>query len=121
MDSQIEKEELLPYLKERFKDRIKPEVISVKMVQTNTEVYLEYSLSMQPEMVNKVDIKFIASPSISDDGKVYSVPEFNPDNDLNENVHLFLSETDDYTVILAIDQIFTPDGIEEIIDESVEN
>jgi hypothetical protein len=121
MDNKIQKEELLPYLRERFGDRIKTEVISVKMVQTTTEVFLAYSLDMQPEIDNKVDIKFIASPSISDDGKVYSVPDFNPANDLNENVHLFLSETDDYTIILAIDQIFTPDGIEKIIDESVEN
>jgi hypothetical protein len=120
MDSQIEKEELLPYLKERFGDRIRPEVISVKMVQTTTEVYLEYSLDIQPEIQNKVDINFIASPSISDDDKVYSVPDFNPANDLNENVHLFLSETDDYTIILAIDQIFTPEGIEKIIEESVD-
>lgn len=121
MDNQIQKEELLPYLRERFKDRLRPEIVSVEMVQTATEVYLEYSLNIEPAKNFKVDLNFIASPTISDTGKLRSVPDFNSDNDLAWNVHLFLSDTDDYTIILAIDQIFTPEGIEQIIGESVIN
>ncbi len=113
-------EELLPILRKRFGKRIKPEIESVKMIQSSTEVYLEYSINTDPENIYRVDINFIASPRAGNE-KVISVPDFNPDNDLNQNIHLFLSETDDYTIILAIDQIFTPDGIEKIIAESVDN
>ena len=104
-----ERREILTRLKQRFSTFLKPDVVSVAIVQFPDVCYLEITRRTSPhhrdEIIERIDLAIIGSSSGS---------MFPPTKPIDENAAEF-SELDEYSLIM-ITPLMTEDGAQAIAD-----
>jgi len=104
--------EILPQLREKYPHYLRPEIISVRFVQSQDRCYLETTTAdkindLVDETSKRTDLAFISSGS-GDDG-----PFFSPARSITENGHRFVSEFDVVSIINCTD-LFTHEAATRI-------
>lgn len=114
------KKELMPEFKKRFNNQINPDLLSLKMVQTEDDVYLEKIYTGKEETPEKEELGSWTQPIYKDANifkleEIGSVPKFLPETDIEENSWMFLNECDSYTMLMVFVDIFTERAENEIL------
>ncbi|WP_049828193.1 GIY-YIG nuclease family protein [Paenibacillus polymyxa] len=102
--------EILPKIKELFKEYINPSISSVRIYQTSDRVYLEVTQDhyiagyLKDQLIRRTDLGFITDGPYEDD------KSFKPERSINDNVEVFLS-SGFTTMAVSSDDLFTAEGI----------
>jgi len=103
--------EILPQLREKYPQYLRPEMTSVQFVQSHDRCYLEITTADQvsdyliDEMSKRTDLAFV-----SDDG---SGVFFSPSSPITENIRRFILEFDEMSIINCTD-LFTNEAAARI-------
>lgn len=119
----MEKQELLPEFKERFKEAINPDLVSIKLIQTEEEVYLEKVLKGKENSPVKESLSEFTQPIYQkvDELKFEQsgvLPQFLPETDIEENAWILLNECDRQSMVMLFDDIFTEEGAIDILSKN---
>ncbi len=106
--------EILPALKEIYRGYLKPDIISVAIVQPPGVCFLEVvrqgnDAYKNSEIVEREDLQIFA-------GVDYHAPLFPPNVPVNENAERFVNELDAYDLIMSGMPLFTDSASQEIAD-----
>ncbi|MCX7714119.1 MAG: hypothetical protein N2171_00085 [Clostridia bacterium] len=88
-------------LKLKYKDYMKPEIVSVVMIQSADEVFLEIleieivEGGFEKQTKRRVNLDFIADDNSDED----QIPFFNPKDPIEKNVNKFINELTPYSII----------------------
>lgn len=105
--------EILPQMRNRYSRYLRPEITSVRFIQSQDRCYLEITT---PDRVNdylvdetskRTDLAFISNGSGDDD------PTFSPARTITENAHRFVSDFDVVSIINCTD-LFTHEAATRI-------
>lgn len=99
--------DILPALKKRYSQWLRPEITSVRIIQREQMVFLEIVARKGPgldEEVTRTELSFIGRED---------APMFSPIRSAYENAELLLRELDPYSIINCTD-LFTPDGCKQV-------
>ncbi|WP_289023029.1 hypothetical protein [uncultured Salegentibacter sp.] len=112
--------ELLGQFKEEFKDAINPDLISLKMVQTEDDVFLEKLYRYNENLPVKESLSGFTQPVYQKINELKfersgEIPQFLPDTDIEENAWILISEYDRHSMVMLLDDIFTEEGALEIL------
>lgn len=103
--------EILPALKQIYRGYLKPDIVSVAVVQPPGVCFLEIvrraTDSSESEIVEREDLQIFM-------GKDYDTDLFPPDAPVNENAEKFVNELDAYDLIMTGMPLFTEPAIQEI-------
>jgi len=105
--------EIFPQLLEKYPHYLRPEITSVRFVQSADRCWLEVTTAAKlndylvDEMSKRTDLAFISSGSVDDD--VF----FGPARSITENAHRFISEFDVVSIINCTD-LFTHEAATRI-------
>jgi len=105
--------EILPQLQEKYPQHLRPQITSVKLVQSETRCYLEITTAdsvgdyLLDETSKRTDLAFISEDSYSDE--LY----FSPTSSIIENAHRFVSTFDAVSIINCTD-LFTDEAATRI-------
>jgi len=116
MDVYYSSIEFIEQLKRKHKEYMKPEIISVSMIQDEENVYLEIAESeilddgLEKISVKRTNLDFIADTN--DDQTSISL-FFDPDDSVESNVRKFLNDYDVYSIVMTTD-LFTKDACDLI-------
>lgn len=106
--------EILPALKELYRSYLKPDIISVAIVQPPGVCFLEVirradDASKGGEIVEREDLQIFT-------GDDYDTSLFSPNAPVNENAEMFVNELDAYDLIMTGMPLFTDSAAQEIAD-----
>jgi Domain of unknown function (DUF4145) len=105
--------ETLPQLREKYPRYLRPEITSVRFVQSQDRCYLEITTAdrvndyLVDETSKRTDLAFISNGSGDDD------PFFSPVRSITENAHRFVSDFDVVSIINCTD-LFTHEAASRI-------
>lgn len=105
--------EILPKIKDLYKDYVNPKVSSVKIYQTSDRVYLEVTQDeyiagyLKDQYIRRTDLGFIINGYDPED------KTFRPESPINNNVEIFLSSGFN-TMAICCDNLFTKDAEDEM-------
>ncbi len=105
--------EILPQLRAKYPRYLRPEITSVRFVQSEARCYLEITTAdrgndyLMDETSKRTDLAFISGGSGDDD------PCFSPARSITENAHRFVSEFDVVSIINCTD-LFTHEAATRI-------
>jgi hypothetical protein len=105
--------EILPHLREKYPQYMRPEMTSVKFVQSQDRCYLEITTAdkvndyVVDETSKRTALAFISQGSEADD------PFFSPARSITENAHRFVSDFDVVSIINCTD-LFTHEAATRI-------
>jgi hypothetical protein len=116
----MEKKELLPEFREQFGNALNPELISIKMVLTRDELYLEKVLKGREGSPVKESLSGFTQPVYQkiDELKFEKsgeIPQFLPETGIEENAWILINECDRHSMVMLFDDIFTEEGALEIL------
>ncbi len=102
-------------LVKKYREYLKTEIISIVMIQTKNEVYLETTElepledGLEKQTVKRIDLSFIT------DGEDVESEEiiFNPKDSIEKNVRKFINELSPYSIINTTD-LFNEEACERI-------
>jgi Domain of unknown function (DUF4145) len=101
--------EILPHLKSKYPRYLRPEIISVRFIQSDDRCHLEVTTvdhvgeSLLDETSKRTDLAFIAGGAGADDRF------FSPMRPITENAHRFVAEFDEISIINCTD-LFSEDA-----------
>lgn len=107
--------EILPLLRSRYSQFLRPEIISVQFIQSQERCYLEITTAdhcnnyLVDEISKRTDLAFI-SGGCATDGRLFS-----PLNSIDENARRFVTDFDVVSIINCTD-LFTSDAANRIDD-----
>lgn len=105
--------EILPQLREKYPRYLRPEIASVRFVQSQDRCYLEITTAdrvndyLMDETSKRTDLAFISAGSEEDDAL------FSPARSITENAHRFVSDFDVVSIINCTD-LFTHEAATRI-------
>jgi len=88
-------------LKAKYREYLKPEIISVAIVQTEEEVLLETTEvevlegNLEKQTTRRIDLEFIADG----EGPGSDTPYFNPNDPIEKNARKFIDEFSPFSII----------------------
>jgi len=88
-------------LQHKYPDYIKPEIVSIRLVQSDSHVWLEINIEKEiagylvDQKIHRSDLAFISGEN---DTKYFS-----PDNDISINLRKFIDGYDSYSIIMTTD------------------
>ncbi len=102
--------DILPELKEKYSQWLRPEIISVRIIQKNRTVLLEIATKMEhkslaDEEIKRTDLGFIAEDTDN--------PLFPSERTAQENAEYFVNQFDPYSIMMCTD-LFTAEGCKEV-------
>jgi hypothetical protein len=111
----MDKLEMLDSFKQRFQDKLNPNLESIKYCQHTTKSLVEIKLLNDPK-ITTIDLKFMGGEIIkNEDGTDKDIlPLFNPDDDIVDNANRLL-KLDDYSLINCLDVVLTKNAINNIL------
>lgn len=103
--------DLLPTLKERYGDWVKPEIVSVRIIHKGGSAFLEvtnFAKGLFDEEIKRVDLNFIGDRN---------EPLFSPNRRAQENADRFFDELDLYSIVMTGigELLFTSEGIDQAV------
>ncbi len=102
METPENRENIIKYLDLQCAELLNPDLKSVEIVQSPTELYLELHFISDPQKVVKEDLNFINS--------------MGTDLDFQEN-YLEILDCDNYCLLLISEELFTEEAVEKILSE----
>jgi len=108
--------EFFEKLKGKYKEYLKPEIISVSMIQNEGNVFLEIAESelladgFEKITVNRTNLDFIAD---SNEEQTEVDLFFDPADSVDKNVRKFLNDYDIYSIVMTTD-LFTKEACDFI-------
>lgn len=112
MDSVYSSIDFYNNLKLKYKEYLKPEIISIIMIQSEEDVWLETveeeigEGGLEKQTTRRINLDFI---SADDDGEAF----FNPKDTIENNVRKFIDELSPYSIINTTD-LFHDEACEKI-------
>lgn len=109
---------MLPQLKEKYTRWLRPEIVSVRIIQKNRTVFLEMATKAEhqaDETVSRTALGFIVGDIHDAYHGVHTDDDsmFLPQRTAQENADIFINELDPFSIIMCTD-LFTPESGEEI-------
>jgi hypothetical protein len=104
--------EILPELKSKYNQYLKPEIVSIRLIQSTDRVWLEHTVEkemagyLKDQDISRTDLAFIC-----DGGP--DVKMFRPEDDVEYNAKKFIDNFDPYSIINCTD-IFTDTAVNRI-------
>ena len=95
------RENIIDYLDLQCAELLNPDLESVEIVQTPTELYLELHFTSDPQKVVQEDLTFIDS--------------MGPELDFQIN-YMEILDCDNYCLLLISEELFTEEAVEKILD-----
>lgn len=104
--------DILPELKEKYIRWLRPEIISVRIIQKNRTVFMEMATKTEHQVladegVTRTDLGFIGDDTSIDQSM------FLPQRTAQENANLFVNKLDPFDIMMCT-ELFTPESGEEI-------
>jgi hypothetical protein len=102
--------EIMPELRHIHGDRIRPEIISVKIVHSDNDVFMDITITLPREadlQIRRINIKSIGGI----DG-----PDFKAENPIQQNAS-DLAHLDGWSLVNYTKGLFSDEGAQEIADE----
>lgn len=105
---------LYDVLKIKYKDYLKPEIVSISIIQSEDTVWLEYiekvliDGSFEKQTIRKIDLEFISDGDEFEE-KLY----FDPKEPIENNARKFIDEFSPYSIINTTD-LFNDDACDKI-------
>ncbi|MGV0104315.1 GIY-YIG nuclease family protein [Nostoc sp. DSM 114160] len=101
--------DILPSIEQKYKDYLKPNIVSIAIVQLTDVCFLEVTQLTYPkardQIIERMDLSIFGAKS----GKMF--PTTNP---IDINAHRFLDELDDYDLIMTGAPLFTSEACNQI-------
>jgi hypothetical protein len=102
--------DILPELKEKYSQWLRPEIISVRIIQKNRTVFLEIATKtkhqgLADEAVTRTALGFISDGTDKD--------QFPSERTAQENAECFVNKLDPYSIIMCTD-LFTEESCKEV-------
>ncbi len=100
--------DMLPELKEKYSRWLRPEIVSVRIIQRDRSVFLEIAtrdVHRSDETATRTDLGFIVEGA--------DLLMFLPQHTAQENADKFVNELDPFSIIMCT-ELFTPESGEEI-------
>ncbi len=106
---------MLNSFKQRFKEKLNPNLESIKYCQDQDKAIIELQFLNNP-LIKSIDLKFMGGVIIkNDDGTDKDIlPLFNPEVDIVDNANRLL-KLDEYSIIVCLDNVLTQDAINYIL------
>jgi len=106
-------------LKLKYRDYLKPEIISVEIVQSKDEVWLETKEleivegGLEKYTINRISLDFIKDVDEDADGDEVEKLFFDPEDSIENNARKFIEELTPYSIINTTD-LFHEEACEKI-------
>jgi hypothetical protein len=102
--------DILPELKEKYSQWLRPEIISVRIIQKTRTVFLEIATKtkhqgLADEAVTRTDLGFMSDGTDKD--------QFPSERTAQENAECFVNKLDPYSIMMCTD-LFTEEGCKEV-------
>ena len=121
--------EILFLLKNKYNEKLNPNLYSVKWLQYDNNCYVELILKENKNITICEEIRIASGDWITDsegdlvhdiENRPISEDFFNPYDDIVTNAMKFVNDDDDYSKIMMVENIFTNDYIKEILNNQGE-
>lgn len=101
--------DILPELKEKYAQWLRPDIISVRIIQKHRTVFLETATKTKHRALDDEEVMRINLGFVETDDQ----PAFPPQRTAEENADDFVNKFDPFSIIMCTD-LFTPESGEEI-------
>ena len=110
----MDKLEMIPSIKQRFRNQLKPTIESIKYCQTTSMASVEIQYTNNPEIIS-VDLAYMGELVTDEDGNDKDIiPLFNPEVDIVDNATRLLG-LDNYSLMMCLSEAFTPEALDRVV------
>ena len=103
------KKEILSDLIEKYGNSINPNLKSVQILQSQKDCFIMSQFNDNEEKLYLENLDVIADDNFIEVSDIINPSMFNPQNDLIENVKIFLDELDKETIAMVFSEIIVDD------------